>query len=97
MKLGEYVRLNCDLDLEHTHTHTHTHRPLQRDNSEVKELSHHLSHFPSLLPDPASATPTILVGVAARCLLETIPRSRFSREFEGVPSCDRSSLSSAFI
>ena len=54
------------------------HRPLERDAGEVKQLSNHLSHFPSLLPTSGRATPKVLVGVAARCILETIPKKGFS-------------------
>jgi hypothetical protein len=52
--------------------------PLQRDVGEVKQLSTHLSHFPSLLPPSDKDRPSVLVGVAARCLLETIPKKGFS-------------------
>jgi hypothetical protein len=54
--------------------------PLQRDVGEVKQLSNHLSHFPSLLPPSDKDGTSVLVGVAARCLLETIPKKGFSRK-----------------
>lgn len=49
--------------------------PLQRDEDEVKQLSHHLSHFPGLLPD---MSPPVLHGSAARSLLESVPKGGFS-------------------
>lgn len=51
--------------------------PLQRDVSEVKELSQYLAQFTSLLPN---MTTNVLVGMAARCLLETVPKEGFSCE-----------------
>lgn len=43
---------------------------------EVKQLSQHLSHFPALFP--STLPPTVLVGVAARALGETIPKQGYS-------------------
>jgi CRP-like cAMP-binding protein len=60
-----------------------TNRPLQRDVGEVKQLSNHLSHFPSLLPPSDKDGTSVLVGVAARCLLETIPKKGFSLPDKG--------------
>ncbi|CAI8032876.1 hypothetical protein GBAR_LOCUS18554 [Geodia barretti] len=57
--------------------------PLQRDVGEVKQLSNHLSRFPSLLPPSDKDRPSVLVGVAARCLLETIPKKGFSLPDKG--------------
>ena len=48
----------------------------------MKQLSNHLSHFPSLLPPSEGNTNDVIVGMAARCLLETIPRKGFSCEHQ---------------
>lgn len=70
--------LVSSLPLFHTHSNLSTCRPLERDANDVKQLAHHLLQFPSLLP--IKATPAVLMGVTARCLLESIPKAGFSCE-----------------